>query len=82
MITLAKNQKLVNDDLSKLRLIELIGDAEVIKIEQVRTAIRSVLSRRDLADWSNRCMRECSGDGAILVADVIFGLEKSNIKLL
>jgi UDP-2,4-diacetamido-2,4,6-trideoxy-beta-L-altropyranose hydrolase len=82
VITLAKNQKLVNDDLSKLRLIELIGDAEVIKIEQVRTAIRSVLSRRDLADWSNRCMRECSGDGVILVADVIFVLEKSKIKLL
>ena len=76
VITLANNQKLVNNDLSKLRLIELIGDAEVIKIEQVRTAIRSIFSRRDLTDWSNRCMRECSGDGAILVADVILGLEK------
>jgi UDP-2,4-diacetamido-2,4,6-trideoxy-beta-L-altropyranose hydrolase len=76
VITLAKNQKLVNNDLSKLRLIELIGDAETIKIEQVRAAIRSVLSRRDLADWSKRCMRACSGDGAILVADAILGITK------
>lgn len=76
VITLAENQKLVNNDLSKLRLIELIGDVETIKIEQVRAAIRSVLSRRDLADWSKRCMRVCSGDGAILVADAILGTTK------
>ena len=76
VITLAKNQKLVNNDLSKLRLIELIGDVETIKIEHVRAAIRAVLSRRDLADWSKRCMRECSGDGAILVAGAILGITK------
>jgi spore coat polysaccharide biosynthesis predicted glycosyltransferase SpsG len=35
VITLAKNQKLVNNDLSKLRLIELIGDVETIKIESI-----------------------------------------------
>jgi len=74
VITLAKNQKLVNHDLSKLRLIELIGDAETINVEQVRAAIRSVLSRRDLADWSKRCMRACSGNGANIVADVILPL--------
>lgn len=76
VITLAKNQKLVNNDLDKLRLIELIGDAETIKIEQVRSAISSVLDRKDLADWSKRCMQTCSGNGAIKVADAILRLKK------
>lgn len=76
VITLAENQKLVNQDLDQLRLIELIGDAETVRIEQVSSAIKSILSRKDIADWSNRCMRECTGDGAILVADAILELEK------
>lgn len=71
VITLAKNQRQVNQDLHQMGLIELIGDSETIEIEQVRTAIRSVLSRRDLGAWSNRCMGVCSGNGATLVAEAI-----------
>lgn len=71
VITLAENQRPVNQDLHQMGLIELIGDSETIEIEQVRTAIRSVLSRRDLVGWSNRCMGECFGNGATLVADAI-----------
>lgn len=81
VITLAENQKLVNNYLSKLRLIELIGDVETIKIEHVRAAIGAALSRRDLANWSKRCMRECSGDGVMLVVDVILGLTKNRVNL-
>lgn len=71
VITLAENQKQVNQDLHQMGLIELIGDSETVEIEQIKSAINSILSRGDLADWSDRCMLECSGDGAILVTDAI-----------
>ena len=71
VITLAENQKQVNQDLHQMGLIELIGDSETVEIEQVKSSIKSILPRGDLADWSNRCMLECSGNGAQLVADAI-----------
>ena len=74
VITLAENQKSVNQDLHQLGLIELIGDSETVDLETVQTAIESTLARRDITDWSNRCMRVCSGDGAILVSDAILEL--------
>jgi UDP-2,4-diacetamido-2,4,6-trideoxy-beta-L-altropyranose hydrolase len=76
VITLAENQKAVNQDLDQLGLIDLIGDSETIEIAHVKSVIKSMLSHSDLADWSNRCMRECSGNGAVLAADVMLGLEK------
>jgi UDP-2,4-diacetamido-2,4,6-trideoxy-beta-L-altropyranose hydrolase len=76
VITLAENQKAVNQDLDQLGLIDLIGDSETIEIAHVKSAIKSMLSHGDLVDWSNRCMRECSGNGAVLAADVMLGLEK------
>lgn len=71
VITLAENQKQVNQDLHQMGLIELIGDSETVEIEQVKSSIKSILPRGDLAGWSNRCMLECSGNGAKLVADAI-----------
>jgi UDP-2,4-diacetamido-2,4,6-trideoxy-beta-L-altropyranose hydrolase len=76
VITLAENQKQLNRDLHNMGLIELIGDAETVKSEQVCALIKLVCSRGDLADWSNRCMRECSGDGVFLVAEALIGLTK------
>jgi len=76
VITLAENQKLVNQDLDQLGLIDLIGDAETVEIEQLISGIKTILSRGDIADWSNRCMRACSGEGASLVAHAILGLTK------
>jgi UDP-2,4-diacetamido-2,4,6-trideoxy-beta-L-altropyranose hydrolase len=81
VITLAENQKAVNQDLDQLGLIDLIGDSETVQIAHVKSAIKSMLSHGGLADWSNRCMRECSGNGAVLAADVMLELEKSKIKL-
>ena len=76
VITLAENQKAVNQDLDQLGLIDLIGDSETVEITHVKSSIKSILSHGDLADWSNRCMRECSGNGAVLTADAILGITK------
>jgi UDP-2,4-diacetamido-2,4,6-trideoxy-beta-L-altropyranose hydrolase len=74
VITLAENQKQVNQDLHQMGLIELIGDSETVEIEQIKSSIKSILSRGDIADWSNRCMLACSGNGATLVADSILNV--------
>lgn len=71
VITLAENQKPVNQDLHQLGLIQLIGDAETVEIKQVSSAIKSVLSGGNISEWSSHCMRECSGNGATLIADAI-----------
>ena len=74
VITLAQNQKPVCYDLDQLNLIHLIGDASSVTVEQIRAAFKSVLTHRDLPDWSRRSMGECFGDGADNVADSIIEL--------
>lgn len=71
VITLAENQRFVNQDLSNLGIVELIGDVCDIGIEHIIKAIKNVLSRRDIVSWSKLCMDSCSGLGVSIVADEI-----------
>lgn len=76
VITLAENQKPVNRDLHQLGLIQLIGDAETVEIKQIYSGIRRVFSCANILQWSSECMRQCSGNGATLVADAILASPK------
>ena len=71
VITLAENQRRVCRHLFQNGLIELIGDAETIRIEDVISAIEAIHSSKDIHRWSENVMALCSGGGSTLVADAL-----------
>jgi len=78
VVTVAKNQELLNDDLYKLGLIELLGEAGKVTLTDISSAIEAVLSRRDIQRWSKRCRSICLGTGVKMVVDVML---KINAKI-
>jgi UDP-2,4-diacetamido-2,4,6-trideoxy-beta-L-altropyranose hydrolase len=73
VITLAGNQRVVNKYLHQLGLIDLIGDVEVVTKTDIVAAIEKKINCDDIEYYTRRCMKVCTGQGATLVVNALFG---------
>ena len=72
VITVAENQRIINDYLSQLGLINLIGDVKEISTDKISKAISQVISHNNIEQWSVDCMDICTGEGANYVVKELF----------
>jgi UDP-2,4-diacetamido-2,4,6-trideoxy-beta-L-altropyranose hydrolase len=72
VVTVADNQKEINDYLSQLGLIYLIGDVKEISTDKISKAINHVVLNDNITQWSVDCMAVCSGDGSNYVVKELF----------
>lgn len=71
VITLAENQRKMNQDLHMMGLIRLIGDIDTIKEDEISAGIKEILNLQEIGRWSKQCMEACSGNGVALVIDAM-----------
>lgn len=64
VITLAENQTLIADTLSKKGLIRWVGDHETVTVEILSQAIDQALDGHSLCNWSMACSDIIDGKGA------------------
>ena len=69
VVTLAENQRPVTENLHALGLVQWLGHQDAVDETQFSGALTRALEMTSLAEWSDRCLRACSGRGVFLVAD-------------
>ena len=78
IITLADNQRVVNNYLHQLGLIDLIGDIEAVTKTDIVSAIERKLNCNDIDYHTKRCMEICPGQGSTFVVNAL--LDFSSVK--
>ena len=71
VITVADNQRECANYVSKLGLINLIGDITTINDETIKKELEILLNKSNLTNWSKRCFDYFDGNGAARVADIL-----------
>jgi UDP-2,4-diacetamido-2,4,6-trideoxy-beta-L-altropyranose hydrolase len=78
VITVAENQRAVCRYLHQMGLIEWLGDAETITIDQLSFSIQRVLTHVGIKHWSELCMSVCAGKGTAQVINTLYKYQKIN----
>lgn len=80
VITLAENQRPIAAELHERKLVQWIGDQEVVDERAIGEAVRALLNRPDLSTWSAACREVIDGRGATRVCAVLLASESTVLR--
>jgi UDP-2,4-diacetamido-2,4,6-trideoxy-beta-L-altropyranose hydrolase len=80
VVTLAENQRAIAAELHRRKLVQWLGDQEVVDERAIGYAVRALLDRTDLSAWSQACRAVVDGRGATRVCAVLLASESTPLR--